>query len=292
MSYFCSLKYFKQTIMKKIYIYLIISLVTLSLFNSCKQKTIKTIDKTAQLTSFLSNDTTKGSIKIDITVEMPVCLDDERVLDSIRSEIIRNLFGDGYVTISHDSVVNKFAADLVTEYRLANEQLLNEMDSTSFYSFNNEHVLEGFSLLNDGTIYSYGINRYVFMGGAHGLSTSNYLNFNVKNGNKISESDLFADNYITKLSELIKVRIVEQSFEDKSNEPILSLNDTDFWVDAIKPNGNFYITDESINYVYNPYEIGPYYMGQTEVVLPFYRLVEILKPNSVISYLIEKDLVR
>jgi hypothetical protein len=110
----------------------IISLITLSLFNSCKQKTIKTIDKTAQLTSFLSKDTTKGSIKIDITVEMPVCLDDERVLDSIRSEIIRNLFGDGYVTISSDSVVNKFAADLVAEYKLSNEQLLNEMDSTSF----------------------------------------------------------------------------------------------------------------------------------------------------------------
>jgi hypothetical protein len=130
------------------------------------------------------------------------------------------------------------------------------------------------------------------MGGAHGLSTSNYLNFNIKNGKKITESDLFSDNYVTKLSELIKVRIVEQSFEDKSNEPILSLNDTDFWVDAIKPNGNFYITDESINYVYNPYEIAPYYMGQTEVVLPFYRLIDILKPNNVISYLIEKDLTK
>jgi hypothetical protein len=91
---------------------------------------------------------------------------------------------------------------------------------------------------------------------------------------------------------MVKVRIVEQSFEDKSNEPILSLNDTDFWVEAIKPNGNFYITDESINYVYNPYEIAPYYMGQTEVVLPFYRLIDILKPNNVISYLIEKDLTK
>ncbi len=278
--------------MKNIYIYIILSLITLSIFNSCKQKTIKTIDKTAQLTRFLSNDTTKGSIKIDISVEMPVCLDNEKVLDSIRTEIIRNLFGDGYLRISPDSVVRKFAADLVTEYKLSNEQLLDQTDSTSFYSFNNEHILEGFSLLNDGSLYSYGMNRYVFMGGAHGLSTSNYLNFNVKNGRKITETDLFINDYFTKLSELIKVRIVEQSFEDKSNEPILSLKDTDFWEDAIKPNGNFYITDESINYVYNPYEIAPYYMGQTEVVLPFYRLIEILKPNSVISYLIEKDLVR
>jgi len=60
-------------------------------------------------------------------------------------------------------------------------------------------------------------------------------------------------------------------------------------VDAIKPNENFYITDESINYVFNPYEIAPYYMGQTEVVIPFYRLKDILKPNSIISYLTDKE---
>jgi hypothetical protein len=67
------------------------------------------------------------------------------------------------------------------------------------------------------------------------------------------------------------------------------LEDTDYWTDSIKPNGNFYITDESINYVFNPYEIAPYYMGQTEVSLPFSMIKGLLKPNSIIAYLVEKQ---
>lgn len=276
--------------MKNKIIYLVIC--SLFIFASCKQKTVKTIEKDFSQKSYLAADTTKGSINVDISVEMPVCLDNESILDSIRTKIVTELFGENYIKIPYDSVVKKFGMDLIMEYKLNNTPLLEQIDSTSLYTFNNEHTLEGFSLINDGRIYSYGINRYVFMGGAHGLNTSNYLNFNVLNGQKITESDLFVDNYIPKLSELIKIRIVEQSLEDKSKKPILNLENTDFWTDAIKPNGNFYITDESINYVYNPYEIAPYYMGQTEVELPFYRLVEILKPNNVITYLINNDLTR
>jgi hypothetical protein len=67
------------------------------------------------------------------------------------------------------------------------------------------------------------------------------------------------------------------------------LDDTDFWTDSIKPNGNFYITDESINYIFNPYEIAPYYMGITEVSLPYDRLEDLLKPNSLIAYLVKKQ---
>lgn len=276
--------------MKNKLIYLIIC--SLFIFTACKQKTVKTIEKDFSQKSYLAADTTKGSINVDISVEMPVCLDDESILDSIRTKIITELFGQNYIKIPYDSVVKKFGNDLITEYKLNNTPLLEQLDSSSLYTFNNEHTLEGFSLINDGRIYSYGINRYVFMGGAHGLNTSNYLNFNILNGQKITESDLFVDNYIPKLSELIKIRIVEQSLEDKSKKPILNLENTDYWTDAIKPNGNFYITDESINYVYNPYEIAPYYMGQTEVVLPFYRLIEILRPNNVITYLINNDLTK
>jgi len=43
---------------------------------------------------------------------------------------------------------------------------------------------KAFQLLNDERIYSYGINRYVFMGGAHGLSNVNYFNFDLRTGKK------------------------------------------------------------------------------------------------------------
>ncbi len=267
---------------------IILSLAVLAL-SSCRQKTIRTIEKSDIERYYLAADTSKGALSIELNVEIPVCFDSQKVLDSIRNNIVSNLFGLEYIQIENDSLVQKFTSDLKKEYKLTNEPILNEMDEKSLYSFNNEHILDGFSLLNDEHIYSYGINRYVFMGGAHGLNTINYFNFNLKNGKQITESDLFMKNSTKKLTELIKKRIVEQSLEDESLEPIKNLEKTDFWTDAIKPNGNFYITDESLNYVFNPYEIGPYYLGITEVRLPYERLKSILKPNSIISYLIKKE---
>ena len=278
--------------MKKQSIVLLVSILTSTLFFSCTQNTIKTEEKDYIKKYFLSKDTTKGALSVDIEVEIPVSFANKEVLKSIRSTIITNLFGHEYTSQVNDSLVLLFTKNLYADYRENNEPLLTVMDSANRYSFNNEHVVSGFSLLSDKKIYVYGIERYIYMGGAHGLETRNYFNFDLKTGNLITEKDLFNSNYQAELSEIIKKRIVEESKEmkeTKETEPILSLEDTDFWADSIKPNGNFYITDESINFVFNPYEIAPYYMGQTEVSIPFNRLKNILKPSNIIAYLVEKQ---
>jgi hypothetical protein len=279
-------------IMKSKPILLLLSILTTTIFFSCTQKKIKTEEKDFVKKYYLSKDTTKGALSVDFEVEIPVAFANKEVLKSIREVIITNLFGQEYISHANDSIVQLFSKELVAEYKENNAPLLDELDSTNRYSFNNEHTLSGFSLLSDKKIYVYGIERYVNMGGAHGLETRNYYNFDLKTGSLITEKDLFKANYASELTKLIKARIIEESKEyrdEKNSEPILNLEDTDYWIDSIKPNNNFYITDEGINYVFNPYEIAPYYLGQTEVTLPFNRLGKLLKPNSIIAYLVEKN---
>jgi hypothetical protein len=278
--------------MKKQSILLLFSILTTTIFFSCTQKTIKTEEKDFIKKYYLSKDTTKGALSVDLEVEIPVAFANKEILKSIRAVIITNLFGEEYISHANDSIVQLFSGKLVAEYKENNGPLLDELDSTNRYSFDNEHTLSGFSLLSDKKIYVYGIERYVNMGGAHGLETRNYYNFDLTTGNLITEKDLFKSNYESELAKLIKLRIVEESKEykdEKNSEPILDLENTDYWTDSIKANGNFYITDEGINYVFNPYEIAPYYMGQTEVTLPFNRLSSLLKPNNIIAYLVKKN---
>jgi hypothetical protein len=274
--------------MKKQIIWLLFSVLITSVLISCTQKTIKTKEKDFTKRYYLEADTSKGSLNVDIEVEFPVAYRDKKVLDSIRSTIISNVFGDEYVSLPDDSIIPRFTKDTYADYIDNNRPLLSKLEKGSPYEFNNEHVVSGYSLLSDKNIYVYGIDRYVFMGGAHGLETRDFLNFDLSTGKLITEKDLFIDDYPVLLSDLIKKRIVEQSQEDNDREPILDLENTDYWTDSIKPNGNFYITDESINYVFNPYEIAPYALGQTEISLPFERLRDIMKPNGLIEYLIEK----
>jgi len=278
--------------MKRQSILLLMSVLVSVTFFSCTSKTVKTEEKDLTKRYYLTKDTTKGWLNVDIEVEIPTQFADTNVLKSIRATIISNLFGNEYISQPNDSLVPIFAKELLSDYRDNNEPLINELDSTSHYSFNNEHTVTGFSLLSDKKIYAYGVERYIYMGGAHGLETRNFYNFDLKTGKIITEKDLFKANFESELAKLIKARIVEESKEykdEKNSEPITDLEDTDFWTDSIKSNGNFYITDESINYVFNPYEIAPYYMGQTEVTLPFSRLKSLLKPNSIIAYLVEKQ---
>jgi hypothetical protein len=277
--------------MKKISIILFMSILITCLFSSCIHKTVKTEEKDFTKKYYLAKDTSLGALSVEFEIEFPVALANKEVLKSIRSTIITNLFGEEYISHSNDSIIQLFASDIASDYRTNNRPLIDKLDSASSYSFNNEHTLSGFSLLSDKNIYAYGIERYIYMGGAHGLETRNYFNFDLKTGKLITEKDLFIKDYQTALSDLLKKRIIEQSKEDTGTEadPILSLEDTDFWTDSIKGNGNFYITDESINYVFNPYEIAPYFMGETEIILPFNRITKLLKPNSPIAYLIEKQ---
>jgi hypothetical protein len=266
----------------------VIALALITLFvASCTQKTIFTTDRSHEENYYLSEtDTARGSIYISLTIEIPVCYKDQAIVDSIRERILGFMMGGVYAKMDPDTVVERFATDLKSEYKANNEPLLKLMDDNNKITLYNEHVLEGFSLLSDENIFSYGMNRYVFQGGAHGLNTRNYFNFNLKNGKLITEADLFKPGTDSLLTELIKVRIVEERRENPELDPIVKLDDSDYWVEAIKPNGNFYITDQSINYVFNPYEIAPYYMGQTEVTLPFDRIKPFLIPNSLIDYLV------
>jgi Protein of unknown function (DUF3298) len=272
--------------MKKNNILLLTSVLLTLSFSSCTQKTIKTEEKDFIKKFYLSKDTAKGALSVDLEIELPVSFHNKAVLDSIRSTIIANLFGKEYIHHHNDSIVGLFASELSREYIENNAPLLNQLDSGSVYSFNNEHNVEGFALLTDENIFTYGIDRNVYMGGAHNLETRNYYNFDLKTGKLITEKDIFVNNYQSALTKLIKRRIIEESEDINSME---ELDESVFWTDSIKPNGNFYITDESINYVFNPYEIAPYAYGDTEVTLPFSYIKNLLKPNSVINYLVNKQ---
>ncbi len=72
------------------------------LFASCRQKTVRTIDKSDVERYYLAADTSKGALSIELNVAIPVCFDDDKVLDSIRNTIVSNLFGLEYVKFDND----------------------------------------------------------------------------------------------------------------------------------------------------------------------------------------------
>src|SRR5665647_221681 len=120
--------------MNKRSILLTISILSLSMFYSCTQKGVKTEEKDLTKRYFLSTDTTKGSLNIDIHVEIPVASAEKNILDSIRATVVKNLFGEEFVSHSNDSIVKLFINAIESDYKANNEPLLNQLDTASSYS--------------------------------------------------------------------------------------------------------------------------------------------------------------
>ena len=190
------------------------------------------------------------------------------------------------MSFPEDSLLNYYAIELGREYIDNNADFAKKISDGSRLAFNNSIVLEGFALLNDENIFSYGISRFVDFGGAHPIKTRLFYNFNLKDGKVIFEDDIFTAGYQTELTEIIKNKLLEDNNQNAETPHLESLDNSVYFSDEIKPNGNFYINDESICFVFNPYEIAPYYIGETEVVLPYKLIHHLMKPDNPLEYLV------
>jgi hypothetical protein len=265
----------------------VISIISILYFLPKPSITVVTENYSLVDKQYLSKDTTLGTLTVDINIELPVDYKDKLMLDKIRTIVCSELFGNFKLIYPDDSLLYFFTEELKSEYVQNNLNFAEKISDDSQLVFNNSFILEGFSLLNDENIFSYGISRYVDFGGTHPAKTRFFYNFNLKNGTILQESDLFVEGYENELTGIIKNKIIEDSHNSEGIPYIDSFDNTEYILEAIKPNGNFYINDEAICYVFNPYEIAPInYIGETEVVLPYQLIKHLLKEGNPISYLL------
>ena len=125
---------------------------------------------------------------------------------------------------------------------------------------NFETHIKGNVLYCDSNILSYQRELYTYAGGAHGMNTKiNYV-FDIKTGEQLTEEDIFGQGFERKVGKLLDEKAKALRAEGLLPEENEFYND---WY--IEPNGNFALTDSSIIYTFNPYEIAPYCYGIIDI---------------------------
>lgn len=118
---------------------------------------------------------------------------------------------------------------------------------------------------------NYQLSYYNFRGGAHGIQTVSQLVFDRKTGHLLTETDLFADGYLPGITPLLR-QAVQSSLEQEAPE-LLELVD----LDSVAPNGNFSVSKDGVEWVFQPYEVGPYALGLVTATVPWDKLQPYLK---------------
>jgi hypothetical protein len=138
----------------------------------------------------------------------------------------------------------------------------------------------------DSSLLALEYGGYVYEGGAHGASFTEFINWNPTTKKPIYIKDILLPGtypQFTKIAERI-FRKDEKLTDTSSLARDYFFRDNKFWL-----NENYSITPAGIRFVYNQYEIKPYAAGQTELLLPYSEIIKLMRPQSVASQYIHKN---
>jgi hypothetical protein len=121
-------------------------------------------------------------------------------------------------------------------------------------------------------------------GAAHPNSATTVLNYDVKNGKRITLADLFTPNskYLSVISAYCIKELRDRSKKDKD-----SMLDEEMLKSGASPKPDNYqasaITKKGLWITFDPYQVAPYAAGPQFVLVPYSALKDIIKPDGPIA---------
>lgn len=134
-------------------------------------------------------------------------------------------------------------------------------------------------LLNNGYFISYQIDETNFTGGAHANVWKRFYNFSLKNTSKLTLDDIFLKNYEAPLS-----KIAENYFKKAVGlSTTTNIEETDFEFEsgAFELSPHFALQEKALHFYYNPYDLGPFALGEVSFSIPYGEIRPLLHQNIV-----------
>lgn len=123
------------------------------------------------------------------------------------------------------------------------------------------------SVISEGavadTLLNYTISRWNFLGGAHGMYTTECHVYTLTDGSEVTLAELFDEERTARVDSLIRQRLCER-YDAPTDE---ALAEKGFFPEYIAATDNFLLTAEGLTFYYNPYDVGCYALGAVDVTL-------------------------
>jgi len=241
--------------------------------NSLKYELVK-YEKESEGCDSLRED---NCAKIRIEFPQITNFENEAVKDKINNSV-ELLFSMNEDFTSDSIDINAEMENFIADY----ESFISEFPD-AFQSWFIERT--GEVKLNKGNIFSIDFMEYSYTGGAHANTIVVLKNYNLSDGEEITLDEIISPS---KQAELTKVGEAEfRKLKDLTSES--DLGQAGFWFEnnEFYLNDNFLITDSSLVFYYNSYEITAYAFGPTELSIPFSKIKSFVEEKSLLNKLIE-----
>lgn len=230
------------------------------------------------MTDSVAFDTTKQSPKARL--QMNLLWPDSKSMDTAQWSLITDTIVKKYLnrdTIIRDaSAVLHIAADsFLYNYRQLGQHVGPDNGGRPGATFNWEMDASMSLLWNADSLVSIAFRNYQYTGGAHGLGNTFLAVFDLRQNKVLSLQDIFKPHYKSKLQQVLEDEL-RKDYDIPADGP-LNGKDGILFDKRLALTKNFYLTGSGIGFIYNPYEVAPYVVGQIDLFVPFSKVEDILK---------------
>ena len=245
------------------------------IFNTVKENT----------EAHLFNDTNNPSCNLSIEYTYIKNSSQEVLKDTLNNYLTTLFFGDSYVNRPIEEIITDYTNDYVQTYKSDLESLFKEDKEINKENgesigpwYNYEKTLNSNIESYNKDLLVYKIYYQEYTGGAHGIYSTNYYNFDLKTKMILKLEDIFVPNYKKALVEEIWRQLIKDNKVSTKEE----LRDMGYeYSDELSPTSNFKLDKQSITFLYNVYEIAPYSMGSISITIPYAQITHLFNSNPI-----------
>lgn len=233
----------------------------------------------------VDNDSSMPSYNFSMDFVYPKSMKDTAVLRKLQNNFNEIYLEDeAYREDSAQVAINKYLEKSINSFQEEIKLYTTNVQSETPPYLSYYDKFEGHTLFNENNLLSFQIERNINKGKINYSSLDNFV-FDLTTGDEISEDDIFVESFASEISPLMLEKVKEnngvQSVKELTNLGYLQE------VEEIMPNGNFYITQEGITYIFNKGEYTALVLDAVVVSFKFEEIKFLLKDNSPISSLIK-----
>lgn len=196
--------------------------------------------------------------------------------DIFLKNVIRNAFGEKN---GNETIGNIFLEQKKSSFKEYFESFKEEPDSSVIamrFGYMQEETKTFHIVWRSAKLISFALFSYAYTGGAHGNYGTNYIVADPGAKRTLQTKDIFTGNWQKTLNSLLD-KYFRKTYGLKAGD---SLSETGgLFENKIEANDNFCITSKGIMFSFNPYEIGPYALGEISIFIPFAEMNSILHPG-------------
>ena len=263
-------------------VFVAVAAMASALASSCSSKSETTVGGTSQcITAFkhISVDTTmtlfsnyeKPDCRLQLNFDIPANASSKETLE-LSNALIVSLTQDGtYANGKNndpEAMLRNYTKTYIRNYLEEGNDAINNfgddmVGAATWMSY--EEKCDGTTLYKDNNIFSYSVRTYSYTGGAHGNSTNCVASLDLKNRRNITLECLFTETAIGQIREMM-VDYLKDDYQLLNEE-----------FDVTE---NFYLSDQGVTFIYDPFEIAAYSYGEIAIPLTWDKVRPLVSENS------------